>query len=296
MWLWQGVDDEALREIVLHPGGESGSTLGVEEDALFEAGLSAGEIRAGEDGADVCSDTRAHVEARNVSLGVLLEMELAALPGYGGEDGLTCGSHAWMSVADDERGTMETACDEGREEVSPMHFGFTQGDTDTEDGAFTVSADAHGDEHGAVREKATVANLFITGIKDQVREVTEGSIPPELEFDVEFGGAGAHLSGTHLMATEFFDDLGDFAGGDALDIHFGHGEHEGLFAAHAFLEGVGIEVDAVAHLGDAQFDLADTGGEEFGFEAVGTTETFLAPLVGLGFENGGAFQTHGFIK
>jgi len=30
-------------------------------------------------------------------LGVLLKVELAALPGHGAEDCLTCGSHAWMT-------------------------------------------------------------------------------------------------------------------------------------------------------------------------------------------------------
>ena len=81
-----------------------------------------------------------------------------------------------------------------------------------------------------------------------------------------------------------------------MDVHFGHGEHESLFTACAFFKGVGIEVDAVTHLGDAQFDLTDAGGERFWLEAVSTAETFIASLVGLGFESRGAFQTHGLIK
>ena len=42
--------------------------------------------------ADVCGDLRAQFEAGDVGLSVLLEMELAALPGEGGKDGAArCG-------------------------------------------------------------------------------------------------------------------------------------------------------------------------------------------------------------
>ena len=64
-----------------------------------------------------------------------------------------------------------------------------------------------------------MANLLVAGIKDQVREAAQGTIPPELEFHVELGGAGTYLGRTDLVAAEFLDDFGDFAGGDALYIH-----------------------------------------------------------------------------
>jgi hypothetical protein len=59
---------------------------GVAGDDLFEAALCGGEIRAEEDAAHGFGDSGPLVEARDVGLGVLLEMELAALPGDGGED------------------------------------------------------------------------------------------------------------------------------------------------------------------------------------------------------------------
>ena len=57
----------------------------------------------------------------------------------------------------------------------------------------------------------------------------------------KLGGALADLRGTDGVAAELFDDGGDFAGGDALHIHFGQGQFEGLLAADAFFQGVGIE-------------------------------------------------------
>ena len=71
------------------------------------------------------------------------------------------------------------------------------------------------------------------------------------------------------MAAEFLDDFGDFAGGDALDIHLGQGEQEGLFAAGSFFQSTGVKIHAVANLRNAEQDGADTGGKGLGLEAIG---------------------------
>lgn len=83
-----------------------------------------------------------YFEAGDIGLGVLLEMELAALPGDGGKDGLAGGSHARIVIAEDGAGAAETAGDEGGEEFAPMDFGLAQGGADAGDGAFAIGADA----------------------------------------------------------------------------------------------------------------------------------------------------------
>jgi hypothetical protein len=50
-------------------------------------------------------------------------MELTALPGHGGEDGLPGGGHARVSIADDELHAMQAAGDKGGKELAPMHLG-----------------------------------------------------------------------------------------------------------------------------------------------------------------------------
>ena len=97
------------------------------------------------------------------------------------------------------------------------------------------------------------------------------------------------------MAAEFFDDGGDLAGGDALDVHLGQGQLEGLFAADALFEGLGIEVQIAAHLGHAELDGANAGGDGLGFEAIGLALPGFGAFVGLGLERLGAFLAHGFI-
>jgi hypothetical protein len=97
------------------------------------------------------------------------------------------------------------------------------------------------------------------------------------------------------VAAELLDDGGDFAGGNALDIHFGDGQFEGLLAADAFLEGGGIEVQIAAHWGDLELDGTTAGGEGLGFEAIGVAKAGLGAFIGLGLEGVGSFLAHGFI-
>lgn len=52
-----------------------------------------------------------------------------------------------------------------------------------------------------------------------------------------------------MDAAQLFEDLVNFAGGDALEVHFGDGQFEGAFAAEAFFEGGRVEVDGAANLG-----------------------------------------------
>jgi len=66
-----------------------------------------------EDGADVGGHALSHVVTRDISLGILLEMELAALPRDGRENGGAGGREAAMGVADDEAESVEATCLKG---------------------------------------------------------------------------------------------------------------------------------------------------------------------------------------
>ena len=94
-----------------------------------------------------------------------------------------------------------------------MDFGLAEGDANAGDGASAIGADANGGEHGVVAQETAVAHFSITGVEDETGIGIQRTLAPELEFDIEFGGAGADLGGTDLMAAEFLDDFGDFAGG-----------------------------------------------------------------------------------
>ena len=159
---------EALRQIFLQPGRAFGRALGVVGDEFLEPLFGGGATGAVEDAAEGPGDLGALLQARDVSRGVLLEVELAALPGDGPEDGLARGGHAGMVVADDVGDAAEAALEEALEEGPPVHLGFTEGDTHAEDDALAGGGDARGEEDGAVAELALVANFFVAGIEDQI--------------------------------------------------------------------------------------------------------------------------------
>jgi hypothetical protein len=80
-----------------------------------------------------------------------------------------------------------------------------------------------------------------------------------------------------------------------LDVHFSHGEFEGLRRADAFFQGAGIEFSFAPDLRDAEGDGADAAGEGFGFVAVGVAFAGVGALVGLGLEDFMAFDAQGFV-
>ena len=157
------------------------------------------------------------------------------------------------------------------------------------------SLDAQGDEDGAVAELAVVADFFVAGIEHQIGTGSQRPVAPFLEFGVQEFGVVADLGGTDGGAAEFLDNGGDFAGGDALDVHFGQGQFEGLLGTEAFFQGAGIEVGVAPDLRDAEGDGADAAGEGLGFVAVGATLASVGALVGLGLEDLMAFDVHGFV-
>ena len=98
-----------------------------------------------------------------------------------------------------------------------------------------------------------------------------------------------------FQAAHAFQDVGDFAGGDALDVHFGQSELEGAFAAKAFLQGGGVEIDVTAHLRHLKGKRAQAGGDGLGFKAVGIAQTLLGALVRSCLEGIVALGFHGFV-
>jgi hypothetical protein len=174
-------------------------------------------------------------------------------------------------------------------------LGLTEGGADAQNGALALRIDSQGDQDGAIDQAATLADFLIPGVQDQIGERSQGSRPPGLEFDVELGGALADLSGTDRTATKLFDDRGDLAGRNALNIHLGQGQLEGLLAANALLEGRGIELQSRTDLGHPEGDVAHAGGEGLGLETIGQALAAIGALVGLGLQDGGALAAHGFI-
>ncbi len=104
---------------------EFGRALRVAGDDFLEPQFRRRSAGAVEDAADGPGDFGTLVQAWHMRLGVLLEVELAALPGHGTKDGLACGGHAAVVVADDEldaaQATLHQALEKGAPKVLNYH-------------------------------------------------------------------------------------------------------------------------------------------------------------------------------
>ena len=111
----QGQDGKALRQVFLQPRGEPGRAFDLLRDEFLELAFGGGAVGAVKNAADGPADFSALFEARDVGLGVLLEVELAALPRHGVPDGGAGGLEAGVVVADDELDAVQSALDEALE-------------------------------------------------------------------------------------------------------------------------------------------------------------------------------------
>ena len=203
-----------MREVFLHPSSEFWSRLGVFENGGGQQIAGRLEVFGIEDGADVVSNGDFHFLLGNVGLGVLLEMELTAIPRDGGEDSGKSGFNTFMGVAGDGAADGESALFEAGKEFAPMDFSFRKGDGGAEDGAFAVGeVNANGCEDGAGAHDTRGADFFVTGIDDKVGHGRDRAGAPGLKERIELCNRPTDLRGGDCEAAEVFKDLGDTAGG-----------------------------------------------------------------------------------
>ena len=299
VWFWKGEDGEAFGDVIFEPGGEFWSGFAILRDQDVELGLSLSERLGVEDFAKLRCEDGTECDLGNVVNGILLEVELAALPEDSWKAGSPGSAQAWMIIADYVSGAMEAPLLERAEEVTPVDLSLAESGGDADNGALARGIDADGQEHGAIDDGAIAADFFVTGIEDEIRvsDVVERTVTPEFELLIELSGGAADLGRGDLeRAGEFGENRGDAAGGDALNVHLGNGEGEGAFSALAPLESRGVEVDVATDLRDFDGNFAETSLEGFGFEAVGVTLAGRSALVRICAESLGALNFHGMVK
>jgi hypothetical protein len=228
--------------------------------------------------------------------GILDEMELTALVGNAPKAGFDGGAQARMVVADNVAYRMKASGLKGFQKFAPVHFGFAERTAGSQNVAPAGLVDANGHEHRAIPQAAIDADLFEAGIQNEVGESSQRPIAPGLELGVEILDGATDLGAGNLKAAKAGEDFVDLAGGDALDIHLGHGKQQRLIGAAIAFEGGGIKFDVAADLRDVEVESAEGGVEGSRFEAVGVAFARGSALVGEGFKGSGALHKHGFVQ
>ncbi len=112
-------------------------------------------------------------------------MKLTPLPRHAGQHGFPGGPKAGVIIADDECHSEHAPTTERLEKLSPVDLGFAQGDATSEDRPLAVGDDADRREEGTGHDGAINSHLLVPGIKDEVGDLAEGTVSP----DVELGGS-----------------------------------------------------------------------------------------------------------
>jgi hypothetical protein len=93
-----GEDGEALRQRLLHPAGQAAGRRQVLGDHLLQKTLGLRAVGRIEDGPNISRHRLFQLVVRHVALRILLQMELAALPGHAPEDGAPRGGQSFMGI------------------------------------------------------------------------------------------------------------------------------------------------------------------------------------------------------
>ena len=281
MALGQVKDGKPLRQIFFRPG----SQLRVADLPVLECGVEQAlrlyGIAGVEDGAYLSGHRCALLQSADIALRVVLQVELAALPGHAGQQRFACGLQTGMVVTGDELDPTQAALNQAVEKGPPVHLSLRQRHRDPQHPAVSGCAHADGDQHRAVHHPARFAHTLITRIHNHVRRLIQGASTPGLQARVELRRAAADLRAgdAELGPHQLLQDLDHFAGRDTLHVHLGHGQIHGLLRATAALQGAGVEA-ARAHLRHLKSDFAQAAQDGLVLVAVGVVHALGAALAG----------------
>ncbi len=100
---------------------------------------------------------------------------------------------AGMAVAHDQLDAMEAAGGERPQELSPVDLRLGELDAHAQDRSLAIEANANGHQHGAIDDRAAVADFLVTGVEDHERVRAQRPLPPLRQGFVQLRGAATDL-------------------------------------------------------------------------------------------------------
>ena len=116
---------QSLRNGSLHPIRQLRSDIGILDHDLLQISFCLIPIRGIEDRPDIRRYLSPHPFSGHILAGILLQMELAALPGNPGEECLAGLAQPVVVIADDQADTLQTTIEQSFQEQPPVLLCFT---------------------------------------------------------------------------------------------------------------------------------------------------------------------------
>ena len=143
-----------------------------------------------------------------------------------------------------------------------------------------------------------MAHLFVAGVNDEVLDFAQRPVAPGLEFLVKQSGRTTDLRGRQALDPELAHHRFHIAGGDALDVHLGHCQHDGPNRPLPSFQRLGIEglIRVSGGFGHLHADRARRCVEALGLVAIGIATSALGALIVAGGEEALAFNLHRHLE
>lgn len=140
---------------------------------------------------------------------ILHNAKSAALPRHAGQLGRPRGTKLGAVVANDELNPEHATITERFENLAPLDLRHAPCDATSDDLSFAINADIDRRKYGAEPNATVNAHLLVPSIKDKLRDLRDGTAPPDGEVLVRLDSCSADLRRSDFDATELVDDCGD---------------------------------------------------------------------------------------
>lgn len=194
-----------------------------------------------------------------------LPVLVTALPAY-----LAVRLLAGVIVAGDQLNAPQATDHQALQKGAPVNFLLAHRHGDTQDLPPPAGVDAAGDQHRHISNLAIQTYLLVSGIQEQVDDLTQRPVAPGFQGFIQQGRSPADLGRRDGRATELLGDGRHFTSGNALHIHFRQCQGQGPLAAQPLLQGLRVEA-TFSNLGYVEGDRRYAGTDRLGLEAVGVS-------------------------
>ncbi len=124
--------------------------MGILLNGFSQVGFCRVAIWGVEDRPEFFSQFPAHFLPGHMGASVLLQVELAALPGNPAKDGDPSGFQPGVVIAGDKLDAVQAACQQALQEGPPVHFMLAQGDQDAQDLTLAVQPNPDRKQDGGI--------------------------------------------------------------------------------------------------------------------------------------------------
>jgi hypothetical protein len=146
-----------------------------------------------EDGAHQGSNHISGPLTGNELTGILLQVQLAALPAPRGQHRLPGSLESRVGVGNDQLHSLQATGKKVFETPSPIDLCFGCGNLAAQHATLARGFDPNGTQDGAIDDSSLQADLLVAGVQEEIGHLAQAQLAPSLELLIEPRSGATHL-------------------------------------------------------------------------------------------------------